>query len=250
MKTLVIVPTYNEAEMLGETIARLRDAVPNADVLIVDDASPDGTGMLADEIASNDEAVSVMHRSGKQGLGKAYVAGFGWAIERGYEVIVEMDADASHQPEELPLILERIAEEDEPDLVLGSRWVPGGAIVDWPRHREWLSRGGNVYVKAVLGLGVGDATGGFRAYRASALQAVGLDQVASTGYCFQVDMVRRVLDLPGKIVEVPITFVERREGTSKMNRAIVAEALWRVTGWGIKRRFNQLRRLPQALRRN
>jgi len=250
VKTLVIVPTYNEAEMLGETIARLRDAVPNADVLIVDDASPDGTGMLADEIASNDEAVSVMHRSGKQGLGKAYVAGFGWAIERGYEVIVEMDADASHQPEELPLILERIAEEDEPDLVLGSRWVPGGAIVDWPRHREWLSRGGNVYVKAVLGLGVGDATGGFRAYRASALQAVGLDQVASTGYCFQVDMVRRVLDLPGKIVEVPITFVERREGTSKMNRAIVAEALWRVTGWGIKRRFNQLRRLPQALRRN
>src|SRR5690625_5130827 len=161
-----------------------------------------------------------------------------------------MDADAAQHPEELPTLLDRIAAADQPDLVLGSRWVPGGSIVDWPRHREWLSRGGNVYVKVVLGLGVGDATGGFRAYRASALQAVGPDQVASTGYCFQVDMVRRVLDLPGKIVEVPITFVERREGTSKMNRAIVADALWRVPGWGIKRRFNQLRRLPQALRRN
>jgi len=250
VKTLVIVPTYNEREMLGETITRLRDAVPNADVLIVDDASPDGTGHLAEELAEQDPAISVLHRAGKQGLGKAYVAGFGWALERGYEVIVEMDADASHQPEELPTLLDRIAAADQPDLVLGSRWVPGGSIVDWPRHREWLSRGGNVYVKVVLGLGVGDATGGFRAYRAAALKDLGLDQVASTGYCFQVDMVRRVLDLPGKIVEVPITFVERREGTSKMNRSIVFEALWRVTGWGVKRRLKQLGRLPQALRRS
>ena len=250
MKTLVIVPTYNESEMLGETIGRLRDAVPNADVLIIDDASPDGTGKLADEMAAEDGAISVLHRAGKQGLGKAYVAGFGWALERGYEIIVEMDADASHQPEELPRLLERIAADDAPDLVLGSRWVPGGSIVDWPRHREWLSRGGNAYVRAVLGLGVGDATGGFRAYRAGALTRVGLDRVASTGYCFQVDMVRRVLDLPGKIKEVPITFVERREGTSKMNRSIVFEALWRVTGWGVRRRMQQLRRVPQALRRN
>src|SRR5690625_59936 len=136
--------------MLGETITRLRDAVPNADVLIVDDASPDGTGHLAEELAEQDPAISVLHRAGKQGLGKAYVAGFGWALERGYEVIVEMDADASHQPEELPTLLDRIAAADQPDLVLGSRWVPGGSIVDWPRHREWLSRGGNVYVKVVL----------------------------------------------------------------------------------------------------
>jgi len=250
VRTLVIVPTYNEIQMLGETIARLRGAVQNADVLIVDDASPDGTGDLADQLATTDDAISVLHRAGKQGLGKAYVAGFEWALERGYEVIVEMDADASHQPEELPSLLRRIEADDEPDLVLGSRWVPGGSIVDWPRHREWLSRGGNAYVKVVLGLGVGDATGGFRAYRATALEKIGLGQVASTGYCFQVDMARRVLDLPGKIVEVPITFVERREGTSKMNRAIVFEALWRVTGWGIKRRARQIARLPQALRRS
>lgn len=236
--------------MLGETVARLRVAVPNADVLIVDDASPDGTGVLADEMADADSQISVLHRVGKRGLGNAYVAGFKWALERGYEVIVEMDADASHQPEELPGLLEPIMSSDSPDLVLGSRWVPGGRIVDWPRHREWLSRGGNSYVRLVLGLGVSDATGGFRAYRASALRAADLDAVASTGYCFQVDMVRRIAEVPGKIVEVPITFVERREGTSKMNNAIVFEALWRVSGWGVQRRLKQLRRLPQALRRN
>lgn len=246
-RALVIIPTYNEREMLPETVKRLRAAQPHVDILIVDDGSPDGTGDLADAMAGKDSAIAVMHREEKQGLGPAYIAGFQWALEREYDVVVEMDADASHQPEQLDRLLTRIEESDQPALVLGSRWVPGGNIVDWPRHREFLSRGGNAYVKMVLGLKVGDATGGYRAYRSTALQQINWDEVASSGYCFQVDMTRRVLDLPGKIVEVPITFVERREGTSKMNHTIVLEALWRVTVWGISRRSRQV---VQALRRN
>ncbi|WP_454044563.1 glycosyltransferase [Cellulosimicrobium sp. Marseille-Q8652] len=235
---------------LPGTLARLRAAVPGADVLVVDDASPDGTGDLADALAADDAAVHVLHRAGKDGLGAAYVAGFGWALERGYDVVVEMDADGSHRPEELPRLLGALV--DAPgrapgapaarpaDLVIGSRWVPGGEVVNWPWHRELLSRGGNAYVRVALGLRLGDATAGYRAYRARALRAMDLSAVESHGYCFQVDMAWRVARAGGRVVEVPITFVERTAGRSKMSRSIVVEALWKVTVWGARRRAEQL----------
>ncbi|MBD5787477.1 polyprenol monophosphomannose synthase [Cellulosimicrobium terreum] len=246
-RTLVVVPTYDEALTLPGTLARLRAAVPDADVLVVDDASPDGTGDLADAAASGDPAVHVLHRAGKEGLGAAYVAGFGWALARGYDVVVEMDADGSHQPEQLPRLLDALdaapSGERAPDLVIGSRWVPGGQVENWPWHRELLSRCGNAYVRLALGLRLGDATAGFRAYRADALRAMDLAGVESHGYCFQVDMAWRVARTGGRVVEVPITFVERTAGTSKMSRSIVTEALWKVTVWGFGRRAQQLRRL-------
>ncbi|WP_069387552.1 polyprenol monophosphomannose synthase [Cellulosimicrobium cellulans] len=248
-RVLVVVPTYDEALTLPGTLGRLRAAVPDADVLVVDDASPDGTGDLAEEMAARDAGVHVLHRAGKDGLGAAYVAGFGWALERGYDVVVEMDADGSHLPEQLPRLLAALGERGGdgavPDLVIGSRWVPGGEVENWPWHREVLSRGGNAYVRLALGLRLGDATAGFRAYRASALRALDLATVASHGYCFQVDMAWRVARAGGGVVEVPITFVERTAGRSKMSRAIVTEALWRVTVWGVRRRAEQLRGLAR-----
>jgi dolichol-phosphate mannosyltransferase len=240
---LVVVPTYDERESLPGTLARLRAAAPAADVLVVDDASPDGTGELADAIAADDPGVHVLHRAGKGGLGAAYVAGFGWGLERGYDVLVEMDADGSHRPEELGRLLERLEADPRPDLVIGSRWVPGGAVVNWPWHRELLSRGANVYTRVVLGMPVRDATAGFRAFRAATLRRLDLATVESHGYCFQVDMTWRVLRDGGTVAEVPITFVERAAGTSKMSRAIVAEALRKVTLWGARHRWDQLRRL-------
>lgn len=243
-RVLVVVPTYDEALTLPGTLARLRAAVPDADVLVVDDASPDGTGDLADAAAAADPGVHVLHRAGKAGLGAAYVAGFGWGLDAGYDVLVEMDADGSHRPEQLPSLLAALAPAGEPgdgaDLVIGSRWVPGGRVENWPWHREVLSRAGNVYVRVALGLGLGDATAGFRAYRADALRAVDLASVESHGYCFQVDMAWRVVRAGGRVVEVPITFVERTAGRSKMSRAIVTEALWKVTVWGARRRAAQL----------
>jgi dolichol-phosphate mannosyltransferase len=230
---LVVIPTYDERENLPRVVARLRAAVPTADVLVVDDASPDGTGEVADRLAATDDRVAVLHRGAKEGLGAAYLAGFAWGIARHYEVLVEMDADGSHAPEELPALLAAL---DEADVVLGSRWVPGGAVVDWPRRRELLSRGGNAYARLALGLPVRDATGGFRAYRREVLEQVDLSGVSSAGYCFQVDLVWRAWQAGFRIVEVPIRFVERVNGVSKMNRAIVAEALWRVTVWGLRRR--------------
>ncbi|MBN0039877.1 polyprenol monophosphomannose synthase [Cellulosimicrobium cellulans] len=243
---LVVVPTYDEALTLPGTLARLRAAVPDADVLVVDDASPDGTGDLADAAAAADPGVHVLHRAGKEGLGAAYVAGFGWGLDAGYDVLVEMDADGSHQPEQLPSLLAALAsagksgEGAAADLVIGSRWVAGGRVENWPWHREVLSRAGNVYVRVALGLRLGDATAGFRAYRADALRAVDLASVESHGYCFQVDMAWRVVRAGGRVVEVPITFVERTAGRSKMSRAIVTEALWKVTVWGARRRAAQL----------
>ena len=248
-RVLVVVPTYDEALTLPGTLARLRAAVPDAHVLVVDDSSPDGTGDLADAAAAADPAVHVLHRAGKDGLGAAYVAGFGWALERGYDVVVEMDADGSHQPEQLPRLLDALdAAPGAPagrraDLVIGSRWVPGGEVENWPWHREVLSRGGNAYVRVALGLRLGDATAGFRAYRADALRALDLGAVESHGYCFQVDMAWRVARSGGRVVEVPITFVERTAGRSKMSRSIVTEALWKVTVWGAARRAEQLRAL-------
>ncbi|WP_240138617.1 polyprenol monophosphomannose synthase [Streptomyces sp. MUM 178J] len=236
-KALVIIPTYNEAENIGPIVARVRAAVPDADVLVADDNSPDGTGKFADELSAEDEHVHVLHRKGKEGLGAAYLAGFAWGIEHGYDVLVEMDADGSHQPEELPRLLTALK---GADLVLGSRWVPGGRVVNWPKYREFLSRGGSTYSRLLLGVPIRDVTGGFRAFRADTLKGLGLGDVASQGYCFQVDLARRAVAAGYHVVEVPITFVERELGDSKMSRDIVVEALWRVTAWGVAGRANRL----------
>ncbi|MCU0300380.1 MAG: polyprenol monophosphomannose synthase [Candidatus Nanopelagicales bacterium] len=235
---LVIIPTYDERENVARITGRVRAAVPEAHVLIADDNSPDGTGAIADELAAADDHVHVMHRLGKEGLAAAYMAGFAWGLERGYEVLVEMDADGSHQPEQLPLLLDALR---EADLVLGSRWVPGGEVVNWPRSRELLSRGGNLYTRMALDLELMDATGGYRAFRAQTLRDLHLHDVASQGYCFQVDMARRALRSGKRVVEVPITFVEREHGTSKMSGSIVREALWRVTVWGGQERTARVR---------
>lgn len=240
-RVLVIIPTYNESQTMPVTVGRVRAEVSAAHVLVVDDGSPDGTGELADALAGEDDHVFVMHRIGKLGLGTAYVAGFRWALERGYTVVVEMDADGSHRAQDLPRLLAVLGKRPDVDLVLGSRWVPGGKVVNWPRSREFLSRGANLYTRVLLGLGVGDATGGFRAYRSRVLRRIDLATVDSQGYCFQVDMVMRVKDLGCTVVEVPITFVERTAGVSKMSRGIIVEALWRVTAWGLARRARQVR---------
>ena len=238
-RVLVVVPTYDERENLPLTLGRVRAAVPSAHVLVVDDASPDGTGEVADEWAAGDDHVHVLHRPGKAGLGAAYIEGFRWGLAQGFDVLVEMDADGSHQPEQLPSLLERVAA--GADLVLGSRWVPGGSVLNWPRHREVLSRGGNLYTRLALGVPLRDATGGYRAFRAGALEKIGLDDVESQGYCFQVDLAWRALRTGLRVEEVPITFVERELGASKMSRGIVAEALVRVTEWGVRNRWNQVR---------
>lgn len=243
---LVVVPTYDERLNIERTIARLRAAVPRAHALVVDDASPDGTGEIADRLAAQDPQVHVLHRLGKQGLGAAYLAGFDWGLSRGYEVLVEMDADGSHQPEQLPRLLAAL---EGADLVLGSRWVPGGSVVNWPRSRELLSRGGNTYVRIALGLGLRDATGGFRAFRRATLEKLDLDGVASQGYCFQVDLARRAVERGARVVEVPIEFVERELGVSKMTGRIVREALWRVTVWGLARPLRAGRSSAAAGRR-
>ncbi|MEU4255107.1 polyprenol monophosphomannose synthase [Streptomyces fradiae] len=235
---LVIIPTYNEADNVAAIVSRVRASVPRAHVLVADDNSPDGTGKIADELADSDDRVHVLHRAGKEGLGAAYLAGFAWGIERGYDVLVEMDADGSHQPEELPRLLDAL--DGGADLVLGSRWVPGGKVVNWPRSREFLSRGGNLYSRTLLGVPIKDVTGGYRAFRRRTLEGLGMDRVASQGYCFQVDLAWRTVKAGFKVVEVPITFVERERGDSKMSRAIVVEALWRVTAWGVGHRLGRL----------
>jgi dolichol-phosphate mannosyltransferase len=237
-RLLVVVPTFNEAATVRKVVERVRSAVPAAEVLVVDDASPDGTGEIADGLAELDSHVHVLHRTRKDGLGRAYVAGFRWGLERDFDTLVEMDADGSHQPEQLPRLLAVLP---DADLVLGSRYVDGGQVVDWPWHRELLSRGGNLYTRIALGIPLHDATGGYRAYRASALRRLSLDTVASAGYCFQVDLAWRAVRAGLRVAEVPITFVERTEGTSKMSGAIVREALWQVTRWGIAYRAGQLR---------
>jgi dolichol-phosphate mannosyltransferase len=237
---LVIIPTYNELENLPLILGRVRTAVPTAHVLVADDNSPDGTGALADELVAADDHVHVLHRAGKEGLGAAYLAGFDWGIEHGYDVLVEMDADGSHQPEQLPRLLTAL---DSADLVLGSRWVPGGTVVNWPLSRKILSRGGNLWTRLWLGIPLQDATGGYRAFRRQTLQGLGLTDVVSAGYCFQVDLAWRALKAGFRVVEVPITFVEREHGVSKMSQRIVLEALLLTTVWGIRHRVRQLRSL-------
>jgi dolichol-phosphate mannosyltransferase len=230
-RVLVVVPTYNERDNLEIIAGRLRTAVPDAHLLVVDDNSPDGTGKLADELADADDSVHVLHRTAKDGLGAAYVAAFAWAREQDYDVVVEMDADGSHAPEQLPRLLAAL---EDADLVLGSRYVPGGSVVNWPKSRELLSRGGNLYTRLLLRLPLQDATGGYRAYRRTVLDGLPLGQISSQGYCFQVDLAWQTWQQGHRVVEVPITFVERERGESKMSRKIVVEALWRVTLWGLR----------------
>ena len=242
-RVVMVLPTYNEAENLEWIVGRLRAAEPDLDVLVVDDGSPDGTGAVADDLAAGDPAVHVLHRSAKAGLGAAYLAGFAWALDEGYDVIGEMDADGSHQPEQLHRLLDALA---GADLVIGSRWVPGGSVVNWPRRRELLSRGGNLYVRMLLGIEVRDATAGFRLFRRTALEKIDLTSVQSTGYVFQTDLVTRCLRAGLVVREVPIEFVERVRGDSKMSGAVAGESLRRITSWGLRERRDQLRR---AMRR-
>jgi dolichol-phosphate mannosyltransferase len=245
-RVLVVMPTYEERANVEGVVHRLRAAVPAADILVVDDGSPDGTGELAEDLARADPAVHVLHRTRKEGLGAAYVAGFTWGLARDYDVLVEMDADGSHLPEQLPRLLAALA---DADLVLGSRWVPGGEVTDWPVVRRLLSQGGNTYVRLALGLDLRDATGGFRAYRRQTLETIDLSRVASHGYCFQVDLAWRVARRGDRVVEVPISFVERTQGRSKMSGAIVREALWKVTAWGARTRLEQARTMLAATKR-
>lgn len=239
---LVVIPTYEERENLGRVVARLNTAVPAADILVVDDASPDGTGELAEEMAAKDPRVRVLHREGKNGLGAAYLAGFRHALSGEHQVVVEMDADGSHAPEDLPELLEALESDGGADLVLGSRYVPGGRVVNWPAHRQLLSRGANLYARLALGAPVKDITGGFRAFRRQVLEDLDITTVASTGYCFQVDMAWRAQQAGFRIREVPITFTERELGASKMSVEVMAEALWRIAGWGVSHRLRHVRR--------
>jgi dolichol-phosphate mannosyltransferase len=237
-RVLVIIPTYNERDNLERIVERVLLAVPDAGVLVVDDGSPDGTGKIAESMAEADGRVHVMHRTAKAGLGAAYTAGFDWGLAQGYDVLVEMDADGSHAPEQLPRLLAGL---EHADLVLGSRWVPGGAVVNWPRRREILSRGGNLYTRMALGIDLHDATGGYRAFRREVLEGIDYAAVASQGYCFQVDLAWRAVRAGYRVAEVPITFAERERGESKMSGSIVREALWRVTEWGAAYRGRQVR---------
>jgi dolichol-phosphate mannosyltransferase len=234
-RVVIVMPTYNERQNLEIITGRVRESVPDADLLVVDDNSPDGTGDLADKLAETDRHVQVMHRTEKAGLGRAYVAGFSWALEHGYDVIVEMDADGSHRPEDLPRLLAAL---DSADAVIGSRYVPGGTVVNWPKSREFLSRGANIYNRVLLGISIKDATGGFRVYRASTLRRLDLNNIESAGYCFQIDMTLRVLQAGLKLTEVPIMFVERERGASKMSSAVIREAFFRVAQWGITARLH------------
>jgi len=229
-QTLVIIPTYNERDNLGPIVGRVRLAVPDADVLVVDDSSPDGTGALADQLSGSDRQVHVLHRTSKDGLGAAYLEAFTWALSRGYDRLVQLDADGSHLPEQLPGLL---AAAESADVVMGSRWIPGGEVRNWPRYRRFLSRGGSIYSRVLLRLKERDVTGGYRVYTAHALERMKLSSVESLGYCFQIDMLLHAVRAGLRVVEVPITFVERTRGSSKMSGGIVIEAMARVTIWGL-----------------
>ena len=236
-RVVMVVPTYNERDNLAWIVGRLRAATPAVDVLVVDDGSPDGTGKLADELAAADPQVTVLHRAEKAGLGAAYLHGFSVALERGYDVVGEMDADGSHQPEQLPLLLTALA---DADLVIGSRWVPGGSVVNWPLSRKVLSVGGNLYARVLLGIPLRDVTAGYRVFRSTTLKAIDLDSVESAGYIFQTDLAFRTLRAGLRVVEVPIEFVERVRGESKMSRDVATESLRRITSWGLRERRRQV----------
>jgi dolichol-phosphate mannosyltransferase len=237
----MVVPTYNESATVRRVVEAVR-ASGRAQVLIVDDGSPDGTGDIADWLAARDHGVHVLHRTTKEGLGAAYRAGLRWGLDRGYDALGEMDADGSHDPADVPRLLDALG---NADLVIGSRYVPGGAVRNWPLRRRVLSRGGNLYVRAMTGLPVHDATAGFRMFRRRTLLALDIDRVQSDGYSFQVELALRAHTAGFRVVEIPITFVERTEGASKMSRAIVFEALWRVPRWAL-----ETRNRPSAVNRH
>ena len=236
-RVLVVIPTYNEADNIRSITQRVRDAVPAVDILVADDNSPDGTGTMADEFATTDDHIFVLHRAGKEGLGAAYKAGFAWAKNKGYDAVVEMDADGSHAPEELSKLLDALR---DADAVLGTRYIPGGSVHNWPMSRLLLSRCGNIYIRMALGMPFRDATGGYRAYRMAVLDAINVDTVASTGYSFQVELAWRSYKQGFRMAEVPITFTEREHGVSKMSGNIFKEQLLRVTVWGVQSRRDDL----------
>lgn len=242
-RTLVIIPTYNERDNLPLILGRVRKALPAVDVLVVDDGSPDGTGALADELAAAEpDRVHVMHRVAKDGLGAAYLAAFGWGLERGYTVLVEMDADGSHAPEQLYRLLDAI--DGGADVAIGSRYVDGGTVRNWPWRRLVLSKTANTYARVLLGVGIRDITAGYRAYRREVLEKIDLATVDSKGYCFQVDLTWRAINNGFSVVEVPITFTERELGVSKMSGSNIREAMLKTAQWGILGRWNRTR-LPR-----
>lgn len=234
MKVLVIMPTFNEAGNIERATSELFKFNPNVSLLVVDDGSPDGTGQLAEQLAAKDKRISVLHRKDKQGLGAAYIAGFNYAFGMDFDFVVEMDADGSHRAEDLTKLL-AICQDN--DLVIGSRYVRGGKTQNWPLHRQWLSRGGNIYAKIMLGSKLNDMTAGFRVFRSSFLQEMDLATINARGYSFQIEMAYRTIQLGGRTAEVPITFVEREIGESKMSGNIVVEALMLMTKFGFKRIF-------------
>lgn len=246
LKTLTVIPTYNELEALPVVIKRLRAAQPDVHVLVVDDNSPDGTGQLADRLSDQDPLIHVLHREGKGGLGAAYIAGFTWGLDRGYDVLVEMDADCSHRPEELGGLLEAV--EHGADLAIGSRYVPGGKTVNWPWHRQFLSWGANVYARTMLGTTVKDITAGYRAFRRETLEKIDLETIESVGYCFQIDLGWRTQLQGLTIAEVPITFVEREVGDSKMDSGVILESMTKVARWGLSARAKTLKNKFAALK--
>ncbi|MBC6820821.1 polyprenol monophosphomannose synthase [Corynebacterium sp. LK33] len=252
--TLVVIPTFNERENLPGVIARLRAAEPRVDILVVDDSSPDGTGELADEIAAADKAdnngeehIYVLHREGKGGLWGAYRAGFAWGLERDYEVLCEMDADGSHAPEQFHLLLEKL--EDGADVVIGSRYIPGGKTVNWPMSRQVLSRGGNLYISLALGAGISDITAGYRAYRREVLETLDLENIGKAAYLFQTELAFEAVQAGFLVEEVPITFTEREYGESKMDGSFVKQSLLQVTKWGFKHRSQQVKNLGSEIGR-
>jgi dolichol-phosphate mannosyltransferase len=228
-RALVCLPTYNEKENVGPMVEAILAATPEVDVLVIDDNSPDGTGQIADGIAAREPRVRVLHRAGKEGLGKAYLAGFAWALERGYALVLEMDADFSHDPRYLPAMLEKA---EQADLVLGSRYVPGGGTVNWGPGRKLLSRGGSLYARVILGVAMRDLTGGFKCFRREVLEAIDLSTVECSGYAFQIELTYRAVKKGFRVAEIPIVFVDRRVGRSKMSRRIVLEAVCKV--WSIR----------------
>ncbi len=228
-RAIVCLPTYDERENLEPILRAILAAAPEVDVLVIDDSSPDGTGALADAFAAHEPRVNVLHRAGKEGLGKAYLAGFAWALERGYDLVLEMDADFSHDPAHLPALLGAAR---EADLVLGSRYVPGGGTRNWGLGRRLLSRGGSLYARTILGVRVRDLTGGFKCFRREVLEAIDLASVECSGYAFQIELTYRALRRGFRVVEVPIVFADRRVGLSKMSRRIVLEAIRKV--WSIR----------------
>lgn len=241
MSPLVVLPTYQEAENIADVLTRIRASVPDAHILVVDDGSPDGTADLAEAVAADLGSIDVLRRAEKSGLGPAYRAGFAWGLAAGHDVLIEMDADLSHDPQVLPELIAAVAP-GRADLAIGSRYVPGGSVPGWPRNRRLLSQWGNRYISLMLRLPVRDATAGFRAYRRTILEKVGLERIRADGYGFQIEMVYEVVKAGGEVVEIPITFRDRVLGVSKMAPNIVTEAMVLVTRWGLRDRIHQVRR--------